>query len=286
MYAGGISILSFSSFHSLVVGANRPVGQFLTRILAEQNLSYKGLGLEQRERLGVMGQGRPFFILTPSLFHSEDYQHIPYWLEQARDQDVPVIMLSSLAVFSGPSDDVWKEDDEAYSDKPLAQDLLTLENMVREHTRHIILRTGQGFSLMADDFASRLLTQIRDEQTLTVDMQRRFSPTPADDVADVLLAILKQVACCDDLWGTYHFCGVEPASSYAFAEALLAEAGQYENLSDVELSSQEGSTMPAIWVPQGDTTRLFYTFGIKPKPWRKGLSRLVRRYYRAESEPL
>ena len=162
----------------MVVGANRPVGQFLTRILAEQNLSYKGLGLEQRERLGVMGQGRPFFILTPSLFHSEDYQHIPYWLEQARDQDVPVIMLSSLAVFSGPSDDVWKEDDEAYSDKPLAQDLLTLENMVREHTRHIILRTGQGFSLMADDFASRLLTQIRDEQTLTVDMQRRFSPTP------------------------------------------------------------------------------------------------------------
>ncbi|MAD44993.1 MAG: hypothetical protein CMI02_00295 [Oceanospirillaceae bacterium] len=276
--------MSFSSFHSLVVGANRPVGHFLTRTLAEQNLSYKSLGLEQRERMGVMGQGKPFFVLVPSLFHSDDYQHIPYWLEQAREQDVPVIFLSSLTVFTGPSDDVWKEDDEAFSEQPLAQDLLALEGMVREHPRHIILRTGQGFSLMADDFASRLLNQIRDDQKLTVDMQRRFSPTPSDDVADVLLAILKQVACCDDLWGTYHFCGVEAASSYAFAEALLAEAGQYENLTDVELGSEEGATMPAVWVPQGDTTHLFYTFGIKPKPWRKGLSRLVRRYYRSEEE--
>ena len=77
---------------------------------------------------------------------------------------------------------------------------------------------------------------------------------------------------------------MEAASSYAFAEALLAEAGQYENLTDVELGSEEGATMPAVWVPQGDTTHLFYTFGIKPKPWRKGLSRLVRRYYRSEEE--
>jgi len=276
--------LSFSSFHSLVVGANRPVGQFLTRALAEQSIAYKSFGLEQRERLGVVGQGKPFFVLVPSLFHAEDYQHIPFWLEQAREQDIPVVFLSSLAVFTGPSDDVWKEDDAAFSESQLAQDLLALEGMVREHARHIILRTGQGFSLMADDFASRLLNLIRDEQKVTVDMQRRFCPTPADDVADVLLAMLKQAACCDDLWGTYHFCGIEAASSYAFAEALLAEAGQYENLTGVELGSQEGATMPAIWVPQGDTTRLFYTFGIKPKPWRKGLSRLVRRYYRAEQE--
>lgn len=276
--------MSVSSFHALVVGANRPVGQFLTRSLSDQDLTYKGFGLEQRERVNVLSTGRPFFVLVPSLFHSDDYAHVPFWLEQAREQDIPVVLLSSLAVFRDRTDALWKEDDEDYAESDLAHDLLTLEDMVRSHRRHMILRIGQGFSLMSDDFATRMLSSIRDEQTLTLDMQRRFCPTPADDVADVLIAMLKQAACCDELWGTYHFNGVEAVSAYAFAEALLAEAGQYENLASVELKSQEGAAGPAIWVPPGDNTHLFYTFGIKPKAWRKGLSRLVRRYYRAGDE--
>jgi len=226
--------------------------------------------------------GKPFFVLVPSLFHPDDYAHVPFWLEQAEEQDVPVVLLSSSAVFRARADAVYQENDEDYADHPLALDLLALEALTRNNRRHLILRIGQGFSLMADDFANRLLTAIRDEHSLSLDMQRKFSPTPADDIAEVILAMLKQAACSDDLWGTYHFCGVEPISSYAFAEALLAEAGQYENLSGVELKSQEGGLMPAVWAPVTDNTLLFHTFGIKPKAWRKGLSRLIRRYYRAE----
>jgi len=274
--------LSISSFHSFVIGANRPVGQFLTRSLSAQNFSYKGYALDQRERISVLSNGRPFFVMTPSLFHPEDYQHIPFWLEQAEDQDIPVVLLSSMAVYRAKADVLWKETDDEFAETELAGDLLALEALVRRNHRHLILRIGQGFSFMADDFANRLLTEIREAEVITLDMQKRFSPTPADDISDVLQAMLKQAACCDDLWGTYHFCGVEPVSSYAFAEALLAEAGQYEDLSRVDLRSQEGATMPSVWVPPADNTHLFYTFGIKPKPWRKGLSRLVRRYYRAE----
>ena len=275
--------MPISSFYSFVIGANRPVGHFLTRSLVAQNLGYRGYSLDQRERIPVLSNARPFFVLVPSLYMPEDYVHIPYWLEQAEEQDIPVVFMSSLAVYRARSDAQWKEQDEDFADTPLAQDLLALETLVRKNRRHLILRIGQGFSFMADDFANRLLTRIRDEQVLTLDMQRKFSPTPADDVADVLIAMLKQASCCDDLWGTYHFSGVEPVASYAFSEALLAEAGQYENLSGVTLKSQEGSSMPEIWVPVGDNTLLFHTFGIKTKAWRKGLSRLVRRYYRAES---
>lgn len=268
----------------MVIGANRPVGQFLTRSLAAQNLSYKGYALDQRERLSVLSAGRPFMVITPSLFHPEDYNHVPYWLEQAEEQDIPVVFLSSLAVYRPRAEGLWREEDDEFADTDLAADLLALENLVRKNHHHLILRIGQGFSFMADDFANRLLTQIREEEIITLDMQKKFSPSSADDISDVLQAMLKQVACCDDLWGTYHFCGVEPVASYAFAEALLAEAGQYEDLSRVDLRSQEGAMMPSVWVPAGDNTHLFYTFGIKPKPWRKGLSRLVRRYYRAEDQ--
>lgn len=274
--------MSISSFQSYIIGANRPVGHFLSRALAAQDLMYKGIGLENRERLNVLAAGKPFFVLVPSLFHPDDYAHVPFWLEQAEEQDVPVVLLSSLAVFPPRADKPWQEQETEQSSQALAEDLLAIEALTRRNRRHLILRIGQGFSLMTHDFANILLTSIREQAVISLDMQRKFSPTPADDIADVMIAMLKQAACTDGLWGTYHFCGVEPVSSYAFAEALLAEAGQYENLGAVELKSQEGAVMPSVWVPAGDNTLLFHTFGIKAKPWRKGLSRLVRRYYRAE----
>ncbi len=275
--------MSISRFYTYIIGANRPVGHFLSRALAAQDLMYKGFGLESRERMTVLAAGKPFFVLVPSLFHPDDYAHLPFWLEQAAEEDVPVVLLSSLAVFPPRPDKGWAEQEETFAHTALAEDLLAIEALTRQNRRHLILRIGQGFSLMTQDFANQLLTLIREQAQPALDMQRKFSPTPADDVADVIIAMLKQASCTDDLWGTYHFCGVEPVSSYAFAEALLAEAGQYEDLGAVKLASQAGGVMPAIWVPSGDDTRLFHTFGIKPKAWRKGLSRLVRRYYRADA---
>jgi dTDP-4-dehydrorhamnose reductase len=40
--------------------------------------------------------------------------------------------------------------------------------------------------------------------------------------------------------------------------------------------------MPDVWTPVSDQTHLFYTFGIKKKPWRQGLARLIKSYYRAD----
>lgn len=275
--------LSISRFNTFIIGANRPVGHFLSRALAAQNLMYKGVGLESREKLSLLAPGKPFLVILPSLFHTDDYAQVPFWLEQAEEEDIPVLLLSSLAVFPPRTDKPWHEDETSFSEQPLAQDLLTIEALARRNRRHLILRIGQGFSLMNEDFANHVLTLIREQSSLWLDMQQKFSPTAADDVADILVAMLKQANCCDDLWGTYHFSGVEPVSSYMFAEALLAEAGQYEDLSGASLNSQENGLKPAIWAPSGDNTLLFHSFGIKPRAWRKGLSRLVRRYYRADT---
>lgn len=269
-----------TSFQVFVIGANRPVGQFLTQNLSEQNYVYRGLSLDSHERINLLSSGRPFLVLVPSIFHPDDFAQVPFWLEQAAEHDIPVIMLSSLMVLDEGSEPAVSESMTALRQSPLAQDLYAIESMVRKNQRHLILRVGQGFSLMMHDFSHVVLTQLRETGSCTLDMQRRFSPTPVDDIADVLLAVLKQISCCDDLWGTYHFSGVEPVSAYAFAEALLAEAGQYEDFSNAELFSQAQGLIPEQWVPIGDNTKLFHTFGIKPKSWRKGLSRLVRRHYR------
>lgn len=274
-------LLVNTGFSPLVAGADRPVGQHLIRLLQQQDYFYKGLSLESRERLPATG-AMPVLVLLPSMWRSDDLEHIPYWLDLAQQEDMPVLLVSSMSVYKAAVDTSYRESDDAFDNSQLAQTLLQLEQKAQANPRHLILRQAQGFSLQGGDYASEWLNRMRSHSLLEFDMQRPFNPTPADDIAEVLLAMLKQSFCVDGLWGTYHFGGVEPVSSYAFAEALLAEASQYEDLSQTDLRSREGGIMPSIWAPQSNHTLLFHTFGIQPKAWRQGLSRLVRRFYRAE----
>lgn len=48
----------------------------------------------------------------------------------------------------------------------------------------------------------------RDAELLLAD-DRRGNPTPVDDAARVILAVLKQLDCQAPLWGTYHYGGQE-----------------------------------------------------------------------------
>ncbi|WP_221801025.1 sugar nucleotide-binding protein [Oceanobacter mangrovi] len=276
--------MPINPFYSFVIGADRPVGQHLARVLAQENYLYKGLGIESQERFAMHSGGQPFFVLTPSIFNSADWTEIDAWAERAEEYDAPLVLVSSLAVFQPAADHRYSEQESSFADTPIAQVLLAAEERVRKLRRHIILRIGQPFSVQAGDFAHQLLTTLRQQQHLLLDDGETFSPTPEDDVAAVLLAILKQADCTDELWGTYHFNGVEPVTAYAFAEALLSEASQFEDFSEARLESTEQGSKPLVMVPDADVSRLFHTFGIKRKPWRAGLGRLVRSYYRVEKK--
>lgn len=274
--------MSSSSFQTYVIGADQPVGQNLSRLLTRQGLVCKGVSLESRDKLPAMAASRPFFVIAPSVHNLGEYDHVNFWLERAQELDACVLLLSSTALFRYRANCSVAEAEEEYADTDVAQVLQAVEERVRAYHRHVILRVGHILSLQGEDFASSLLSHGRDSAVVELDMQRLFDPTPVDDIAEVLLAIMRQLACSDDLFGTYHFSAVEPVSSFAFAEALLAEAGQYEDLTALTLRSQEGGGMPDIWAVSSDNTLLFHTFGIKPKAWRQGISRLVKRYYRID----
>lgn len=269
-------------FYTLIIGADRPLGQCVARTLAADSLHYKSYAITGRERINVQSSGQPFFVLTPSVASLSDIDDAFYWVDALEEHDAPIVLVSSLAVFAPlAAGGKIAESSTRYANSGQAQRLLALEERVRQCRRYLILRVGQSFSVQSGDFAHALLTALRDRGAVTVDDVELFNPTPDDDIAAVLLAMLKQADCSDQLWGTYHFCGVEPVSAFGFAEALLAEASQYEDLSHVRLESETGSFRPAWHVPCGDVTLLFHTFGIKRRPWRPGLGRLLRRYYRA-----
>lgn len=272
--------MAISSFHTHIIGADRPVGRHLARLMAEQNLIYRGVAIESVERPMLQSSARPVYLIAPSLQDERDLENALYWIDVAKDQDAIVILMSSLHGLS--PDGMADEDGEITNEDSQSQALGVLEARARLNPQHVILRVGQLLTLEGDDFAGRILNHIRSTPTLALDMQRQFEPTPADDVAVVLMAVLRQVNLSDQLWGTYHFAGVEAVTSFGFAEALLSEARQYEDLSNAELTTEAGGLMPDVWTPLSSHERLFHTFGIKAKPWRQGLARLIRRYYRAD----
>ena len=266
--------------HWFIIGAEFPVGQCLAKLANELALPYTSRRLDSREQLSLpMGMSAaPLAIIAVSGEETENTGYIAEWIAQLIEQDIPIVLLSSAKVFK--YNEVGSlEEDEMTGD----EGLIALENQIRKQLRHLIVRVNQPFSFLSGDFAVQLLAQARSQDCLKLDNLIRIAPTPADDIAQILHALLQQISCDESLWGTYHYCSVESTTAYGFAEVLLAEARQYEDLAHVsleELADEDCQPSETIL----DSKLIKHTFGIKPKPWRQALSRLMRRYYRADEK--
>lgn len=266
--------------HWFIIGAEFPVGQCLANLASKLALPYSSRRLNSQENLSLpIGMSAmPLAIIAVSGESDDNRGHIAEWIELLIEQDIPLVLLSSAKVFT--YNEVGSlEDDEMTGNA----ELIALENQARRQRRHLIVRANQPFSLISNDFAVEILAKARDQDCLALDNLIRIAPTPADDIADVIHAALQQIGCDESLWGTYHYCSVESTTEYGFAEALLAEARQYEDLAHVSLKELDDvDCLPNETILE--SKQIKHTFGIKPKPWRQALSRLMRRYYRADEK--
>lgn len=266
--------------HWFIIGAEFPVGQCLAKLANELALPYTSRRLDSREQLSLpMGMSAaPLAIIAVSGEDAQSAGHIAEWIAVLIEQDIPIVLLSSAKVFK--YNEVGSlEKDEMTGD----EGLISLENQTRKQLRHLIVRVNQPFSFLSGDFAVQLLAKARSQDSLKMDNLIRIAPTPADDIAQVLHALLQQISCDETLWGTYHYCSVESTTAYGFAEVLLAEARQYEDLAHVSIEElADDDCQPSETIL--DSRLIKHTFGIKPKPWRQALSRLMRRYYRADEK--
>lgn len=143
--------------------------------------------------------------------------------------DIPLLHHSSSYVFDGQKLRPYEEDDET---NPVCRYGLSKwygERAIRDSLeQHIILRTDWMFSPMRQQLFTKHLEACKQSGGRTEVMKHRFSPTPAVDVARVILAVAQQVDCNADVWGTYHYSALQPMSEEHFVENLLKEAAQYD----------------------------------------------------------
>lgn len=196
--------------------------------------------------------------------------------------DIALVQLSSNCVFDQQEGEIFNEDDVPNPGSEKGQVALAVESaIVANCDKYLVLRVGWVFSSHAEDDVSRLLTLAQSNDQLKLSNDKMLCPTSVCDIATVILAIVQQSRYAT-LWGIYHYCSAENTTLFKFAEVLVAEARQFENLSVSEIIPDGRHEMNEIFEetsPKLTTKKILYTFGVKPKPWRQALSRVLRRRY-------
>ncbi len=131
--------------------------------------------------------------------------------------------------------------------------------------RHILLRTGWGLQRFIRKVHESVMSMTR----LNLSSRHHGQPVASDDLARVLTAVLLQLDCGAEAWGTYQYAGAEDITQYdlALAIAALPEFGNAARVMDA---------LPA-WAPVEPENaslgcvRIRNTFGIKQQPWRTAL---------------
>lgn len=186
--------------------------------------------------------------------------------EHARGKGMALMQLSTSYVFDGRKQNAYITSNPGQPFSQLGNRQWECEQALRTLLpRHIILRTGWSLG--------RFIRKVRDSAAshdlLSLSSRHRGQPVAFRDLARVMVAVLQQMDCGADVWGTYQYAGAEEITHYDLGLAI------------VELEAMPGDVrvvdaIPA-WAalePENTTlncTKLRNTFGVKQLPWRTSL---------------
>ena len=203
------------------------------------------------------------------------------------DFGVPLLHLSTDYVFDGTRPLPINEEAVVNPINIFGHSKSVGEELVREKCpQHIILRVGWVFSSRGNNFVLRTLKQLRSESQVVAVGDQCGCPTDAVDVARVLLAMIQQISCGVEVWGTYHYSGAEIVTWKGFADAILAAVkSQPQTVAEkvVAVSSEDWQAVaPRPGYTALDCKKILGTFGIRQRPWRSGLVKVINSLAAAE----
>lgn len=197
--------------------------------------------------------------------------------------NTPMLHLSNPYVFDGEKRLGYNENDEPNPIGVYGKASLKGELAVKQHASHVILRSGWLFGKHKKGLIkSWIRSAIKNNGQLLVS-RRRFSPTHTGDLASAILAICQQVDCDANVWGTYHYSGLETKTESEFAEQTLKYAANHDEqiyqLLDNKKVVERDVRAPEIQSATLSSKKISDTFGIKQKSWHGNLQDAVKSLY-------
>ncbi|MFK7863132.1 MAG: NAD(P)-dependent oxidoreductase [Pseudohongiellaceae bacterium] len=296
-----------------LVGVNSPTGKELVEILRRRKVRFLAppdkhfeignevaiakmiteYGPDQLINLADFISGNHSALRRAESVHDRCFQintQLPSALaEICNHLNIPMLHLSNPYVFDGEKRLGYNENDEP---NPLGiYGIASLEGelAVRQHAAHVIVRSGWLFGRYKKGLIkSWIRSSIKNAGQLTV-ARRRFSPTHTGDLAAAILAICQQVDCDANVWGTYHYSGLETKTELEFAEQTLKYAANHDEqiyqLLDNKRITERDVRKPEIASATLSSKKICDTFGIKQKSWHGNLQDTVKLTYASGKRP-
>ncbi|MCY1345430.1 dTDP-4-dehydrorhamnose reductase [compost metagenome] len=287
----------------MLLGGGNALGQALIRFGAEDDIGFLAPrppegGWDAPSLTQLLDDTRPDAVINLAYyfdwFQAEDpgearlssqERAVERLAELCQHHQILLLQPSSYRVFDGSRATAYSEKEQQVPLGLRGQALWRMEQSVRAVCpRHVLVRFGWLMDESPNGFLDRFLRRAERGDELFGADDRRGNPTPVDDAARVLIAVLKQLDCQSPLWGTYHYGGHEATTSLALGQAILGEARTYRQALPTQLTPQpHAARADAADEPQHAVLackKILNTFGIKPRAWRAGLPALLDRYYR------
>jgi dTDP-4-dehydrorhamnose reductase len=271
--------------HVLVVHDYGPLGRVLLETLRETHLQVSPLLISEVDsvELSALANWVPddtdlivnaLWLADPELAENDpEFAHkasfsLPVALaEYASEHNMSLLQLSSSYVFDGRKQSAYIASNPGQPVNELGNWQWECEQAVRTLlTRHILLRTGWSlgrFLRKVQEVAAR-------SDTIKLPGKCHGQPVTVTDLARVITAIVKQIDCGAEVWGTYQYAGAEDISLYELGLAIAGLPGIPSGLRVVDEMADWAKLEPANATMI--CTKIRNTFGIKQLPWRSGLS--------------
>ena len=204
--------------------------------------------------------------------------HLASYCAKAR---IPLIHISTDYVFDGNKKGPYLETDAVFPLGVYGKSKVSGEIKVRKCLQeHIILRTAWLYGTRGQNFVKTMLRLGTEREELRVVADQYGCPTYAADLAEAIMTIVNHLRERHRIaWGTYHYCGRGKTSWHGFAEEIfhLARSHCFLRVKRVvPITTEEYPTLARR--PNNsvlDCSLITRIFGIKPKPWRYALVRML-----------
>ena len=189
-----------------------------------------------------------------------------------KKHNVVLLHISTDYVFDGMAKTPYQEQDPT---NPLnvygASKLKGEQHIVDTWKKHFIIRTSWLYSQYGHNFLNSMLQFAKQKKALTITTQQKGTPTNANDLAQMLVTIIKTG---NARYGVYHFSNQGEATWYDFAKAIFKATGEIDT---VNLAKTEHyatfAKRPSYSVL--NCNKLKDTLGITYRNWEDSLKQII-----------
>lgn len=205
--------------------------------------------------------------------------------EKASQLNIPMIHISTDYVFDGLKNEPYVETDKANPQSVYGKTKWEGEEAVRNHKKHIILRTSWVFSSHGQNFLKTILRLIQEKSSLNIVSDQKGAPTSVDVLGDVTYKIVKTILNKPSFedFGTYHVALEGETNWYEYASFITDEAiclGLKTTMTSQDIKSILSDAYPSLakrpMNSRLNTTRIKKAFMLELQDWKAEASAVIK----------